>query len=230
MRPLANALRETIRCRLSMSGSPLSAGVSPACDLSVERPISLRKGFPPSQTLARSCRNRFLLLRWSGIDSRMCAPRGPPATATRHSATGGAGYRRMPSRCRRGDRASPSPDRAEPSNDGPHALPLSATAAPGGDPTGQRPVLRAEQERSDTIGVDVMAILGGVGSRKPVNREDAAVTTAPPTTPAPPPAPKTAQRPAGYRSFAGSVRRICVAAIRKARSLLPGAGSRPPKT
>ena len=53
------------------------------------------------------------------------------------------------------------------------------------------------------------------------------MTNAPPTTPEPPPAPpapKATQRPAGYRRFAGSVRRICVAAVRKARSLLPGAG------
>jgi hypothetical protein len=63
-------------------------------------------------------------------------------------------------------------------------------------------------------------------SARPDEREDATVTTAPPTTSAP----KAAKRPASYRSFAGSVRRICVAAVRKARSLLPVAGSRPPRT
>jgi hypothetical protein len=72
-----------------------------------------------------------------------------------------------------------------------------------------------------------------VQSRKLEEREETAVTTSHPTTPEPPPGPRTpmtAKRPAGYRSFAGSVRRICVEAVRKARSRLPGAGSRPPKT
>jgi hypothetical protein len=75
--------------------------------------------------------------------------------------------------------------------------------------------------------------MGVVHSRKPDEREDTAVTNSQRTPPEPqaaPPAHKTAKRPAGYRSFAGSVRRICVAAARKARSLLPGAGSPPPKT
>jgi hypothetical protein len=75
--------------------------------------------------------------------------------------------------------------------------------------------------------------MGVVHSRKLDEREDTAVTNSQHTPPEPPPAPpaaKTAQRPAGYRSFAGSVRRICVAAVRKARSLLPGAGSPPPTT
>jgi hypothetical protein len=74
--------------------------------------------------------------------------------------------------------------------------------------------------------------MGVIRSRKLEESEDAAVTDSHPTTPETPDATavsKAAKRPAGYRSFAGSVRRICVEAVRKARSLLPGAGSRPPK-
>jgi hypothetical protein len=92
---------------------------------------------------------------------------------------------------------------------------------------------RSLPERSSTIGSIVIAIIDVVRSRKREKRQDVALTKSPSTAPQPPeatPAPKTSRRPAGYRNFAGSVRRICVEAVRKARSLLPGAGSPPPKT
>jgi hypothetical protein len=73
--------------------------------------------------------------------------------------------------------------------------------------------------------------MGVVRPRKAREREESAMASSqrtPPEPPTAPLAPKSAQRTAGYRSFAGSVRRICVDAVRKARSLLPGAESPPP--